>query len=157
MKTGFRSRSPAVGIVVSLLSLAGLAARGQTNYTVDWFSIDAGGGTSTSAVYSVTGTIGQPDAGAMSCGNYTLVGGFWSIVAAVQTPCAARLSVTRSNAVVIVSWPNSAEVWNLEYATMLTGATNAWTQFPLPYQTNAMDCYITEPSPSGNRFYRLKK
>ena len=56
------------------------------NFTIDWFTIDGGGGTSTGGVYSVSGTIGQPDAGTMSAGNYSLVGGFWGIVAAVQTP-----------------------------------------------------------------------
>jgi hypothetical protein len=33
------------------------------NYSIDWFTIDGGGGTSTGGVYSVSGTIGQPDAG----------------------------------------------------------------------------------------------
>ena len=51
-------------------------------YSIDWSTIDGGGGTSTGGVYSVTGTIGQPDAGpAMAGGNYSLVGGFWSLIA----------------------------------------------------------------------------
>ena len=33
------------------------------SYQIDWFTIDGGGGTSTGGVYSVSGTIGQPDAG----------------------------------------------------------------------------------------------
>jgi len=45
----------------------------------------------------------------MSGGSFTLVGGFWGIIAAVQTPGAPYLSVTRSNATVIVSWPKPAE------------------------------------------------
>jgi len=126
-------------------------------YAIDWSTSDGGGGTSTGGVYSVSGTIGQPDAGAMSGGNYTLQGGFWSIIAAVQTPGAPWLSVTRSNATVIVSWPKPATGWNLEYTTVLTGGTNVWTQIPPPYQTNATDCYVTEPLPAGNKFYRLKK
>ncbi|GAB4326267.1 MAG: hypothetical protein Kow0059_22650 [Candidatus Sumerlaeia bacterium] len=40
-------------------------------------TIDGGGGTSTAANYSVAGTIGQPDAGVLTGGGYTLVGGFW--------------------------------------------------------------------------------
>lgn len=42
-----------------------------------WFTVDGGGGHSINGDYSVTGTIGQPDAGSMSGGRYTLVGGFW--------------------------------------------------------------------------------
>jgi len=31
--------------------------------SIDWHTIDGGGGTSSGGVYSVVGTIGQPDAG----------------------------------------------------------------------------------------------
>jgi len=33
------------------------------SYSIDWYKISGGGGTSTSATYQVTGTIGQPEAG----------------------------------------------------------------------------------------------
>jgi hypothetical protein len=53
------------------MSLMCLAAYAQS-YSVDWYKIAGGGGTSTGGVYSVSGTIGQPDASsAMSGGNYT--------------------------------------------------------------------------------------
>ena len=46
-------------------------------YSLDWFTIDGGGGTSTGGVYLVSGTIGQPDAGGpMTDGNYSLTDGF---------------------------------------------------------------------------------
>jgi len=48
--------------------------------------VDGGGGTSTSAVYKVTGTIGQPDAGRMTNGQFTVEGGFWGIIGVVPTP-----------------------------------------------------------------------
>jgi len=150
MKTG-------IAIAFSLLGLFAETAPAQIGYTIDWSTIDGGGGTSTGGVYSVSGTIGQPDAGTKSGGNYTLQGGFWGIVAALQTPGAPWLSVTRSNASVIVSWPLPAEGWNLEYCTVLTSGTNTWTQIPPPYQTNATECFVAEPSPVGNKFYRLKK
>jgi hypothetical protein len=53
------------------------------SYSIDWFTIDGGGGTSTGGVYSVSGTLGQADAGEASGGNYSLIGGFWG---AIQTP-----------------------------------------------------------------------
>ena len=60
-----------------------LQALGQS-YSIDWYKIAGGGGTSTGATYQVSGTIGQPDAGgAMSGGNYSLTGGFWSLIAVV--------------------------------------------------------------------------
>jgi hypothetical protein len=45
---------------------------------LDWYTIDGGGGTSSGGDYSLSGTIGQPDAGGMSGGDYDLSGGFWS-------------------------------------------------------------------------------
>ena len=45
-------------------------AQSGGGYDLSWHTIDGGGGTSTGGVYSVSGTIGQPDAGAMSGANY---------------------------------------------------------------------------------------
>ena len=59
-----------------VLALALVAATGFAQYSIDWHTIDGGGGTSTNGQYSLTGTIGQPDAGTMSGGNFTLQGGF---------------------------------------------------------------------------------
>jgi hypothetical protein len=126
-------------------------------FSINWFSIDGGGGTSTSGVYSVTGTIGQPDAGRMSGGSFTLEGGFWGIVAAIQTPGAPRLSVTRTNAHIIVSWPTPAEGWVLEQTNQLTALPGPWPQVPFPYVTNTSDIRVTMPASSGDQFFRLQK
>ena len=46
--------------------------------TINWWTIDAGGGTSTGGTFSLSGTIGQFDASAsMAGGSFKLVGGFW--------------------------------------------------------------------------------
>src|ERR1019366_8869831 len=64
------------------------------SYSIDWYKIAGGGGTSTGGTYSVSGTIGQPDAsGAMSGGSYSLTGGFWSLYA-VNMPGAPVLTIT---------------------------------------------------------------
>lgn len=49
------------------------------DFSIDWYTIDGGGGTSTGANFSLTGTIGQFDAvpGGAQGGGFTLVGGFW--------------------------------------------------------------------------------
>lgn len=46
------------------------------------FTIDSGGGTSSSAAFQLTGSIGQPETGTASSPNHTLVGGFWGRTAA---------------------------------------------------------------------------
>src|SRR6266571_5114648 len=55
------------------------------SYSIDWFTIDGGGGTSTGGVYQVSGTVGQPDAGHPAGANYAIDGGFWSLISAGQT------------------------------------------------------------------------
>ncbi len=47
------------------------------DYELTWSTIDGGGGTSSGGPYTLTGTIGQPDAGEMAGGDYMLAGGFW--------------------------------------------------------------------------------
>src|SRR5215472_8382661 len=88
-----------------LLALTSLASAQQ--YSIDWYKVAGGGGTSTGGSYTVSGTIGQPDAGTMSGGNYSLVGGFWAIISAVQTPGSPLLHValTQTNTVVVY-WPS---------------------------------------------------
>jgi|SRR5262245_5787345 len=127
------------------------------NYSIDWHTIDGGGGTSTGGVYSVSGTIGQPDAGTMSGGSYSLAGGFWGIVNAIQTPGAPLLSIAQSNGTAVVFWPLPASGFVLDRTSALTGGPPSWTPVAFPYQTNATHIYITVPMPSGNNFYRLRK
>src|SRR3954471_24193275 len=100
-------------LLFSLLVLA-VSARAQ-NYSIDWFTIDGGGGTSSGGAYTVSGTIGQPDAGKMSGGAYSIDGGFWGIIAAVQTPGSPllRIFLTATNTV-IVAWPTASAGFNLE-------------------------------------------
>ena len=62
-----------------LLWLAPLALPAQT-YSIDWYKVAGGGGTSTGGVYSVSGTAGQQDAGGpMTNGQYSVTGGFWAL------------------------------------------------------------------------------
>jgi hypothetical protein len=71
--------------LVALLLLAGVAVHAQVGggYELTWSTVDGGGATfSTGNGYSLGGTIGQPDAGTMTGGEYTLAGGFWSGAAA---------------------------------------------------------------------------
>ena len=141
-----------LSVALCLLSTAATA-----QLAIDWFTIDGGGGTSTGGVYAVSGTIGQPDAGMMGGGTYTLQGGFWGVIAAVQTEGAPYLSVVRSNSTVVVSWPLPATGWLLHATTNLVTGGSLWTEIAPPYQTNGTNLLYTELSPAGNKFYRLHK
>jgi hypothetical protein len=125
-------------------------------YSIDWFTIDGGGGTSTGSVYSVSGTVGQPDAGHMSGGNFTLDGGFWGIISAVQTVGAPTLTIqlTATNTIT-VSWPSPSTGFNLQHNADLTTAT--WVTPSETVTDNGTLKFIIVNPPAGNRFYRLSK
>ena len=127
------------------------------SYAIDWSTIDGGGGTSTGGVYSVSGTIGQPDAGQMSGGQYSLSGGFWSVVAVVSSPGAPTLTITLNPqlSTITISWPSPSTGWALQENTNSVSSAN-WNDHPNP-QDNGTIKYITVSPPTANRFYRLKK
>ena len=145
-----------------ILTLAALSARAQAQgYSITKSAIAGGGGlNSTGGTYAVSGTIGQPDAsGPLSGGSYTLVGGFWALPSAVQTPGAPLLSVeSLGGNSVRVFWPLPATGFVLDQTPALATppATSVWSQVPLPYQTNATHISITLP-PAAGMFYRLRK
>ena len=63
-----------------LLSLAALTAARAQSFDLSWHTVDGGGATfSTGGDFELGGTIGQPDAGAMSGGDFRLEGGFWAV------------------------------------------------------------------------------
>src|SRR5439155_209020 len=126
-------------IIFLSLFCVGLISAVAQSYTLNWFTIDGGGGTSTGGVFNVRGTIGQPDAGRLAGGNYTLDGGFWGIVLSIQQPGAPLLRITRSNSDVVVSWPVAASAFVLDETPTLIGSPIPWTQVPFPYYTNATD------------------
>jgi hypothetical protein len=128
------------------------------SYSIDWSAVDGGGGTSTGRVYSVSGTIGQPDAGEpITDGSFSLTGGFWALCA-LQTPGAPPLSIARTATNTVVVWWSLPDTgWKLQAATSLVAPGSIWMEIPPPYTTNTTSLYRVEPMPLGNKFYRLHK
>ena len=120
-------------------------------YSMDWYKVAGGGGTSTGGVYSVSGTIGQPDAsGAMSGGNYSVTGGFWSFINVVQTPGTPLLIITHVGNQAVVSWDPSATGWTLQTNNNLS--TGTWDNYLGTVVSNS----VTNSPPTGTVFFRLK-
>ena len=127
----------------------------RAQFAIDWYKVSGGGGTSTGGVYSVSGTIGQHDAGGpMTGGSYSLTGGFWALYA-VQTPGAPVLTIklTTTNTAQIY-WPSPSTGFNLQVNTNL--ATANWVTPAESVTDNGTIKYIIVNPPTGNRFYRLK-
>ena len=124
--------------------------------SIDWYKVAGGGGmNSTGGVYSVSGTVGQPDAsGAMSGGGYSLTGGFWALYT-VQTAGAPVLQITlTATNTAMVYWPSPSTGFNLEVNTNL--ATANWVTNTQSITDNGTIRYIVVNPPTGNRYYRLK-
>jgi hypothetical protein len=70
-------------LVLLLVLVAAGSAPAQSgapgSFTIDRYTIDGGGGTSTGGPFSMTGTIGQYDANPFPAqgGPFTVIGGFW--------------------------------------------------------------------------------
>jgi hypothetical protein len=132
-----------------------LRALGQS-YSVDWYKIAGGGGTSTGGVYQVSGTIGQHDASsAMSGGNYSVTGGFWALVNVVQTPGAPTLYISHSGNSVTVYWQDVSG-WNLIQSGNLTTPLASWSASSGIITSNGTNS-ITITPPTGSLFFRLKQ
>jgi hypothetical protein len=124
-------------------------------YSINWCKIAGGGGTSTNGQYSVSATVGQHDAGTpMTGGSYSLTGGFWGLIAVVQTPGAPLLTITRSTNSVVVSWPSPSSGYALQQNSNLANAAG-WSSFGGTVNDNGVTKSVINNPPIGNLFFRL--
>jgi len=140
----------------TLMTIMVVAAASAQSYSIDWFTIDGGGGSSTGAIYQVTGTIGQPDASdALTGGNYSLTGGFWSLFTVVQTPGLPNLLIFPNGVGgVKILWPATGNYTLQQNANLATA--NWVTNTNLITTTNNTNSIIIT-SAAGNMFFRLKQ
>jgi hypothetical protein len=143
-------------LLPNVLPFVAAFSLGAQSYSVDWFKVSGGGGAGSNGQYSISGTIGQPDAGGpMTGGNYSLTGGFWSLISVVQTPGGPNLMVTfvGPNSV-SVSWPNTGS-----YTLQSNGnlATTNWANYGGTVTTNNGISSVTLTPPAGNLFFRLSQ
>jgi hypothetical protein len=99
-------------------------------YSIDWHTIDGGGGTSTGGVYLVSGTIGQPDAGTtMTNGQFAITGGFWALPTAIQVGGAPTLTIAAAApGQATISWTPAPPGFVLQETWSLSPAN--WTNSP---------------------------
>ena len=125
------------------------------SYTVDWYKIAGGGGTSTGGTYQVSGTIGQPDAsGPLTGGNYSVTGGFWALISVVQTAGLPNLVIRHVGDSVLVSWAATGS-YTLQQNDSL--ASTNWATSGYAVSTANGTNSITITPPTGSLFFRLKQ
>jgi hypothetical protein len=137
-------------IPAATILLAGVLSAQQ--FSIDWHTIDGGGGISTGGVFTVSGTIGQPDAGGpMIGGSYSLTGGFWALPAVVQTPGAPTLVITLgAPGFASISWGPATPGFVLQQSDSLTNPN--WSNAP-----SGASNPVTVPATLPSKFYRLRK
>ena len=141
----------------SLLFSSTTIVTAQT-YDLSWHTIAGGGGTSTGGAYTVSGTIGQADAGNLAGGAYSLTGGFWGVITTIQTPGAPLLSILSASANhVVLAWASAFTNFSLQQNGSVGNTNSNWanvnnTTYPV-ITTNGTNT-VTLPV-SGNQFFRL--
>ena len=90
-------------------------------YHVARFTIDSGGGEAAGNGFTLTGTLGQPDAGHdMQGGSFSMTGGFWTGRAfVVQSDGMPELLIRKENAFVVLWWASEDEAIKLQFVESL--------------------------------------
>ena len=130
--------------------LVALPFSAAAQYAIDWYTIDGGGGTSSGGGYTLSGTIGQPDAGTLMGGNYVLQGGFWGGVFAVQQVGSPTLVIQRAGPNVIISWDPNSPGFILQETMNLSNPASWSATFG---GFNGMSV----PASGTTKFYRLRR
>ena len=149
LRDAYRMKSLFFAACLLLLSTFGVRA---DSFTLDWFTLDGGGGISTGGVYSIAGTIGQPDAGpVMTGGGFSVTGGFWALPVVVQTPGAPLLTVIHfGQGQARIAWTPATPGFVLQESLSLSPAN--WVNSP-----SGASNPVTVPASLPAKFYRLHK
>ncbi len=139
--------------LICVLPPPALGGSAPDAYTIDWFTVDGGGGEMSGGGYALSGTIGQLDAGLITLtnGNQWIKGGFWSldftalagVTPTLQIFLGAPLEVT-------LSWyPDTPGFYMQQSSSLLP---DSWINLsPVPANL------VTLPMTTDSMFYRLLK
>ncbi len=138
--------------VASLVFVVASLTASAQQYAIEWFKIAGGGGTSTGGGYSVSVTIGQPDAGgALTNGQYSVTGGFWALPTAIQITGDPTLTIAPgAPGFAHISWSPATPGFVLQESSVLSPAN--WTN-SLSGATNP----VVVPATLPMKFYRVFK
>jgi hypothetical protein len=133
-----------------------LHAQSGGPFELRWSTVDGGGGTSSNQQFTVTGTIGQLDAGRLAGGSFALEGGFWGGVSLLQTPRAPHLKIKFIvDRLAVISWPMSAMGFVLEESS--AAGDGVWNATPQSIVDTATEHTVSVSAAGIFKYYRLKK
>ncbi len=131
------------GMVIVMVALVAGSVLAQSGggYNLPWSSIDGGSAVSSGGEYVLRGTIGQPDAGNLTGGGYTLAGGFWGQPVILSS---------------VVSPPNAAPAQNyyiVHQVTLTWNSVVGATAYQVQVASDAAFKHIIYTSPELNALY----
>jgi hypothetical protein len=146
----FHKKQTGILLALCFILLASSFSLRAQSYSINWFAIDGGGGTSSGGQFSLSGTIGQHDAGGpMTNGQYSVTGGFWVLPQAVQIIGAPLLVIVpAAPGFGMISWSPATPGFVLQQTPTLSPP--AWTNSPSGSQNP-----VTVPLVAPAKFFRL--
>jgi hypothetical protein len=114
-------------------------------------------GTDADTIASVRSIAVQSDGNVLISGHFTTVNGVVRphVARLYGDSVAPSLTIARSNAFVIISWPVTGLSFQIQENTDLS-LPNSWTPASQPAVTNAGQISVTVPTTVGRKFFRLK-
>jgi hypothetical protein len=145
-----------LGGAVAALIAGNAAAQSGGPFTLTSSTIDGGGVThSAGGSFSLAGTVGQPDAGVLRGGAFTLEGGFWHGLTLVQLPDGPMLQIKLTGPRAVISWPISVTGYALEETTNVV--SGVWAPAQGTAADTATEHTLTTPAAGVIKAFRLKK
>jgi hypothetical protein len=143
----------------ALAVAVGTAITAGAQTTIDWFTLDAAGGASSSVNYVINSTAGQNEVGSvlLNSANYRIIPGFWALEDLGPQTGVPVLTITLSGANVILSWPSPSTGFVLQQADTFSILPVAWANTPAAVSDNGFTKSVTIPHNQAHTFYRLRR
>ncbi len=133
------------------LLLLAISATAAAEYTIDWRSMDGGGGSGIAGTYALHGTLGQPDTATGAAGAITFVGGFWSLPA---EPLPV-LRIFLDGPDIVLAWPDPSPGFQLQASPSLS--PSAWADVLGEPEIVDQEKQVVWGVPLDRQFFRLRR
>ena len=145
-------------LCLALPALTGLAV--ESDLSIDWYTVDGGGGETSAGEFTLSGTAGQPDAGTLTSpsADFSLFGGYWGqLMAGTVQGGRPRLRLYFTNAnTLVLSWPAENGDYFLQKSPSLTSGWNNVTNAPVIVGSECR-VSLTFQRTDTPTFFRLRK
>jgi hypothetical protein len=134
---------------MKLFALLFVVSAARAQYSIDWFTMDGGGGSGSAGTFAMQGTLGQPDAFSGAGGSFVCLGGYWSLF---DEPL-PLLRIFRFEGDIILAWPDPSPGFVLEGTPDLLAPV--WNEVPIEPDIVEDEKQVNWGPPVGKYFFRL--